>query len=102
MNVCNCVGGDPNNCNACNPWPHRRTMGNTYYQWPYYQPQPYAKQGWMCPNCGKVHAPWVASCTCHNNQYPVTVNSTSDVVKVHYQSTSNLDLSKPNLPTNQI
>lgn len=20
--------------------------------------------GWICPKCGRVHAPWVASCNC--------------------------------------
>ena len=22
------------------------------------------RQGWQCPRCGKVHAPWVAHCDC--------------------------------------
>lgn len=28
------------------------------------QPQ----QGWQCPVCRKVHAPWVASCDCHKHK----------------------------------
>lgn len=23
-----------------------------------------AQEGWICPKCGKVHAPWVPSCEC--------------------------------------
>lgn len=36
----------------------------------YFTQQP---QGWICPRCGKVHAPWIASCDCHkatNNTVP--------------------------------
>lgn len=22
--------------------------------------------GWVCPKCGRVHAPWVANCECTN------------------------------------
>ena len=30
-------------------------------------------QGWICPRCGKVHAPWVSCCDCS----PPTKTSTS-------------------------
>lgn len=42
-----------------------------------------ANQGWKCPVCGKVHAPWVDGCDCHR----VTTNGTStgktESVSVH-------------------
>ena len=25
---------------------------------------PKARQGWQCPVCSKVHAPWVPACAC--------------------------------------
>lgn len=28
-----------------------------------------ADTGWICPKCGKVHAPWVPSCECSNNSF---------------------------------
>lgn len=34
------------------------------------------KEGWICPKCGKVLAPWVSECDCYrqqtNSQYPDT------------------------------
>lgn len=30
--------------------------------------------GWICPKCGKVHAPWVSECNC-NGTTTVTSNS---------------------------
>nr|DAL92885.1 MAG TPA: zinc finger Ran-binding domain-containing protein [Caudoviricetes sp.] len=26
-----------------------------------------AQEGWICPRCGKVNAPWVAQCFCNRN-----------------------------------
>lgn len=30
----------------------------------YELPTPSFQQGWICPRCGRVNAPWVASCFC--------------------------------------
>lgn len=27
--------------------------------------QPPAQQGWQCPKCGRINAPWVATCPCY-------------------------------------
>lgn len=26
-----------------------------------------AQEGWICPRCGKVNAPWVMQCFCNRN-----------------------------------
>ena len=26
-----------------------------------------AQEGWICPRCGKVNAPWVMQCSCNTN-----------------------------------
>ena len=26
-----------------------------------------AQEGWICPRCGKVNAPWVIQCSCNMN-----------------------------------
>ena len=30
------------------------------------------QQGWECPRCGKINAPWVSQCDCPKTQYTVT------------------------------
>lgn len=35
-------------------------------------------KGWQCPVCGKVHAPWVASCDCHERK---AVDAPTDTTK---------------------
>ena len=25
------------------------------------------QEGWICPRCGKVNAPWVMQCSCNGN-----------------------------------
>lgn len=27
------------------------------------------QEGWICPRCGKVNAPWVMQCSCNRNTY---------------------------------
>lgn len=39
-------------------------------------PVRYIEKGWQCPVCGKVHAPWVICCDCH--QYGVSTTSNLD------------------------
>ena len=26
------------------------------------------KEGWVCPKCGKVYAPWIPSCDCYKQK----------------------------------
>ena len=28
-----------------------------------------AQEGWICPRCGKVNAPWVMQCSCNRDTY---------------------------------
>ena len=36
------------------------------------------QQGWQCPVCRTVHAPWVASCFCHIQSKPITYITTGN------------------------
>ncbi len=45
------------------------TSTNATWRCPYTQPK--AEQGWECPRCGRINAPWVKQCDCSgNNWYP--------------------------------
>lgn len=35
-----------------------------------------AMQGWQCPVCGRVLAPFITECPCHGNQQSTTISST--------------------------
>lgn len=34
--------------------------------------EPRAQQGWQCPRCGRINAPWVESCSCQMPTYVTT------------------------------
>jgi len=56
-------------CNNCGQW-IRPGAFHACYRPPYWyniggrSVVDSAPKGWQCPVCGKVHAPWVASCDC--------------------------------------
>ena len=33
------------------------------------------KEGWLCPRCKKVNAPWVSQCTCTEYYEKITTNT---------------------------
>ena len=35
----------------------------------------WAQQGWECPRCGNINAPWVAQCNCSRNKYTISWTS---------------------------
>lgn len=41
-----------------------------------------AQYGWICPRCGKVHAPWVSECDCSNNTTTTTTSTDGTCVNV--------------------
>lgn len=71
------------------------TSTGTTYECPYIKPK--AEQGWECPRCGRINAPWVRQCDCNRNNWSITwkdnssedewwkkyVTCTSDTLKVH-------------------
>ena len=87
------------------------TSTTTASQWQTYNPYK-AEQGWECPRCGRINAPWVRQCDCSRSEkwnitwnkddctkpwwydYKVTCNGTStqaqidsDIFKIHPEST---------------
>lgn len=42
----------------------------------YPEPTPNYQQGWVCPKCGRVLAPWVGSCFCNYRGPYVTYDVT--------------------------
>ena len=42
----------------------------------YSEPIPNYQQGWVCPKCGRVLAPWVGSCFCSYRGLQITCNAT--------------------------
>lgn len=40
-----------------------------------------AQYGWICPKCGKVHAPWVPECDCEwcDNHHDSTTNTATPI-----------------------
>ena len=38
-----------------------------------------AQEGWICPRCGKVNAPWVQQCTCESKSMTVICGTNSNV-----------------------
>ena len=73
------------------------TSTNTTWHCPYTQSK--AEQGWECPRCGRINAPWVRQCDCSRNNWTITsdwtykpewwkeITCNSDTFKVHPDST---------------
>ena len=49
------------------------TSTSTTWHCPYVQPR--AEQGWECPRCGRINAPWVRQCDCRGNYWYTTWTS---------------------------
>ena len=49
--------------------------------------------GWICPKCGKVHAPWVPSCECNNTsiQYGMNTSYTTGIDKMKFNTTCTIE-----------
>lgn len=51
------------------------TSTSTTWRYPYTKPR--AEQGWECPRCGRINAPWKSQCDCdRNNCWTITDNLT--------------------------
>lgn len=45
----------------------------TSSQWQTYNPYK-AEQGWECPRCGRINAPWVRQCDCSRGNWTITTS----------------------------
>lgn len=48
--------------------------------------------GWICPVCGRVHAPWVPSCECKGQiKYNINTNTNtiSSTTDIKFETSSN-------------
>lgn len=46
------------------------TSTSTTWHCPYTQSK--AEQGWECPRCGRINAPWVRQCDCSSSNWTIT------------------------------
>ena len=46
------------------------SSSTNYNRYTHYYPA--AQQGWECPRCGKINAPWVSQCNCSRDNWTVT------------------------------
>lgn len=42
---------------------------STTYDW---RMQGFPQQGWECPRCGKINAPWISQCNCPRNNWTIS------------------------------
>lgn len=43
------------------------------------EPPKHYAQGWVCPVCGRVSAPWVSTCPCYLSRLTITSGTTNRV-----------------------
>lgn len=59
------------------------------------------KTGWICPKCGKVHAPWVPSCECNNISIQYGPNTgtgdTTGIDKLKFNTTCTIENFNPDI-----
>lgn len=73
------------------------TSTSTTWRCPYTSPK--AEQGWECPRCGRINAPWARQCDCSRSNWTITsdwtykpdwwkeITCNPDTFKVHPDST---------------
>lgn len=76
------------------------TSTSTTYTWHCPCGPSKAEQGWECPRCGRINAPWKSQCNCSKNNYQTVLDKpsdnewwkhvycNSDTFKVHPESTT--------------
>lgn len=57
------------------------TSTSTTQRYPYTPSK--AEQGWECPRCGRINAPWKSQCDCSNWTYKPEWWCNSDTFKIH-------------------
>lgn len=52
------------------------------------------KEGWLCPRCNKVNAPWVSQCSCkdfYSNKNNCNLNITEMYLKDNWATITNVN-----------
>ena len=44
------------------------------------------QEGWLCPRCQKINAPWVSQCSCENNLKTNITCSLADSFTKEYEN----------------
>ena len=63
------------------------TGTSTSTTWHYQYTPSKAEQGWECPRCGRINAPWKSQCDCSNWTYKPEWWCNSDTFRIHPDST---------------
>lgn len=53
--------------------PSTTTAGNL---WTFTTSKKQPEQGWECPRCGAINAPWVRQCDCNDKSWKITCDDT--------------------------
>ena len=74
---------------------------STTYDW---RAPGYPQQGWECPRCGKINAPWISQCNCPRDSWTISWsagNTTGDPPVTHPYVTTSITRAEnvPSTPT---
>lgn len=69
--------------------PSTTTAGNS---WTFTTSKKQPEQGWECPRCGAINAPWVRQCDCNDKSWKITCDAEADNILNNSISFDNIDI----------